>query len=191
MLTMFYSYFNAYYNMQVRALGEAKSLAQEGKYLRAAGRAVLSQVYLTVLPAILGDYLLKRFDDDDDDWLPDEGLTQWSLKKVAAYPFMSVVILRDIVNASTSGFGYAWTPIADVFERSSKLLTDAGAALHPEEEAREADAIFKDITLLSGYLTGVVPSRQLWLSGNYLNEYANGNIDEFSVYDLLLKGAPR
>lgn len=194
-LTMFYSYFNAYYNMQVRAFGEAKTHAQEGRYFQAAGRAVLSQVYLTMLPAVLGDYLLQRFDDDDEDWVPDEGFGLWALKKTVAYPFMSVVGVRDVVNAASSGYGYSWTPIVDAGAVGARLLDDIGDAatyaFTDEDERREADKVTKDVLMLSGYLTGLIPSRQLWLSGNYLNEYANGEINNFSLYDFLLKGAPR
>jgi hypothetical protein len=104
LVTMFYSYFSAYYNRQ-RAWGRdvrRKIKTGEGSFASLLAR----QVFMTVGPALLTELIVGRGPDDDTGW------AEWAAKKVLFYPTAAVPIVRDAFGVFDRGFGYSFTPAA-------------------------------------------------------------------------------
>lgn len=165
--TMFYSYFSTLNNLLRR---RTQLTRRPGD----AGRAALGALYLVVVPAVLAELVLGRGPDDD------EGFAAWAAKKVLLYPAASWVLIRDIANAVGTDFGYSFTPVADAFRFTAETTKAA------------AEGDFDRATIKSGLnALGVwlkLPTRQAWLSGEYLHDYFNGDIEDFSLYELLVTG---
>lgn len=185
LLTAFMTYFSAYHNMSKRGrrLRRSKSAFNVSANMHAGYQFLL----LTVLPVLLGDMLLGRGpdpDDDDDPWW-----SHWG-KKVALYPFMGRVVVRDAANAFASGYGYAMAPFGEVVEQGVRTLSRIGGAAAGDDEWNDMinKTAVKDSLYVIGSFTGIFPAAQLWLTGNYLNEWSEGNVESFSLYEMLVTG---
>jgi predicted ABC-type ATPase len=167
MFTMFYSYFSVLNNMLRRTKQMARSPGD-------VPRAALSVLYLVVLPAVLSELVLGRGPEDDEDPLA------WAAKKSAAYPLASVVFLRDVLSPAVTGYGYQLSPVADALGFWADTAQSAAEGDFDEQ-------FFKGAANALGVVLKL-PTRQAWLTGDYLSDYFNGEIDEFSVYDMLVTG---
>ena len=165
--TMFYSYFSVLNNMLRRTKRQTRSVVD-------APRAALSYLYLVAIPAVLGEMLLGHGPDDDEEWLA------WAAKKAAVYPLMSYVIVRDVASAMSSGFDYRMSPVADAFKA---LIDTTNSASEGEFDER----FFKTGVSTLGVALHL-PTRQAWITGDYLSDYFSGEVDEFSLYDALVTG---
>lgn len=103
LITMFYSYFSAYYNRQ-RTWGRAAKKAIANGEFADLPQLLAQQVFMTVGPALIADLVVGKGPGDDETY------AAWALKKVALYPFMALPLVRDAANALTSGFGYSFSP---------------------------------------------------------------------------------
>lgn len=128
-LTMFYSFFSVLYNRQ-RDLGRATVRAVKGGHAAEFPGLLARAFFLVVLPSVLGDLLVGKGPDGDDD----EGWAEWMAKKAIAYPFLSLPVARDVIGGMTSGFGYQFTPAARGIDTIAKLLDDIRKAFDPDEE---------------------------------------------------------
>lgn len=121
LVTMFYSYFSAYYNRQ-RAWGRDARRAWKSGDVGEVPALVARQVFMTVMPALLGELLVGRGPDDD------EGYAEWAAKRVALYPVSAVPVVRDGFNVLANGFGYSFTPAAraidEVLIQPFKMIGD-------------------------------------------------------------------
>lgn len=182
LLTMFMTYFSAYDNMNRRA---AYVWKRSGgfKSMTANMHAGYQHLMLTILPVVLSDLLLGRGQDEDDDtpWWKFWGL------KLAMFPFMGRVFLRDLANVTASGYDYTLSPVQSGIEASMRTVQKARSA-EDWDALWEGTAMAKGGLYLAGMVTGIVPSAQVWLTGNYLHEWSRGNVDTFSVYEMLVTG---
>lgn len=102
LVTMFYSYFSAYYAQQ-REWGrdmKRKIASGEGDYSSLLAR----QFVLTVAPAVIADMIVGKGPDDD------EGYAEWAAKKILMYTFGAVPLARDGINGAFNVFGYSFSP---------------------------------------------------------------------------------
>lgn len=171
MFTMFYSYFSTLNNL-MRRRAQGTRTGQNG-----VGRAALSVLYLVIVPAVLAELMLGRGPEDDEEWLP------WAVKTVGLYPAASWVGVRDIVNAAATDYGYSITPVADAFQFAADAARKAAEGDFDATFARNA------LNALGVWLK--LPTRQAWLSGEYLSDYFGGEVEDFSLYEMLVTGAPR
>jgi hypothetical protein len=150
LITMFYTYFNGYHNlMRRRAAIEGRKPMSISKVM---GHS-MSFLYLTAIPAILSEIIVGRGPDDEDD---EEWLT-WMAKEALAYPFMSIVGVRDVANSVVRGYGYELTPI----QQGIKTILRGGRE-GLDVTMGEGDETSAKLMLMSaGYIFGL-PSRQLW-----------------------------
>lgn len=160
--TMFYSYFNALHNLMVR---RGKMTAQEG--IRATPKAMMSFVYLIMLPAVLSEMITGRWDWDDE---PEEQLKK-AVTLVVAYPFQTMVGMRDLVNGIVSDYGYSMTPVGNALEMITRGSGEL-AEVFTDDEFTKSDA--KAMTMAAGYIFGL-PARQIWITGE-------------GLYDVLIEG---
>lgn len=159
---MFYSYFSVLYNQFARKAGRIKS-GQAGVAELAA-----SAFFLWFAPAILGELVAMRGPDDEDEW------AEWAARQAILYPAGTVVGVRDVANAALTPFGYGASPAFDAFAMTARAATIPFTAVNPDEEVTRADV--KSAVLAAGYW-GKLPSRQMWITGEYLYDLATG-VDE-------------
>lgn len=165
--TMFYSYFNVLYNLMRRRLQVTKGVQDMPRF-------AASMMYLWFAPAILSELVAGRGPDDEDEW------AEWAAQKTILYPLSSVVGVRDVSNAVLSKYGYDASPAFDAFEKTAGAF-DIPYKLATGEEIERSDV--KDAALAASYW-GALPGRQMWISGEYLYDYATGEEDEFNFRDL-------
>ena len=119
--------------------------------------------------------VLGRGPEEDEDPL------LWALKKTGAYPFQSIVGVRDIVGSLESGFDYQLSPVTDVVNMAIRATRKAG-----EGDLTERSFI-KPAFLATGAWYGL-PARQLWMTTEYIYDYLDGEVDDFSFYEALVTG---
>jgi len=168
LFTMFYSFFSAYYNVQTDLIKQTdfKSPAQGLKFAK-------NQIWLTVIPALVIDYLFNGGPEDDEGWM------EWSAKSLVQFGAGGVVILRDILNAATTGYGYQPTPVGNVAENALRAGEQLGQG--------EADAaLTKSLIMTTGYLGQLPGARQAARSADVLFDEGTDNLDTFEGWWRLL-----
>lgn len=179
--TMFYSYFSVLHNLIRRRV---KVTSDNGFNSANVTRTTMSFLYLIVLPALLSELIIGRGPDEDEE----EDPLVWATTSAAAYPFMTMVGVRDFANAISTGYTFQATPILDGAETLFKSGQSVGDAITDitgitEEEFDRQDV--KNITMASGYLFSL-PSRQLYITSEHLYSVLNDE-EEFSLYELLYR----
>jgi hypothetical protein len=126
-------------------------------------RFVADMFLITVIPALLSEIITGRGPDEDDEI---EDITKWAAVKVASYPLMSVVGVRDFasyVSSSIEGknYGYQLTPVT----RSIETLGWFGHDIY-KEGIGEGDSkkTLKHGIETVGYIWGL-PLKQPWITG--------------------------
>jgi len=142
--TMFYSYFNAMYNMMAERIHSTRSLADAPKFIASA-------MYLWFFPSLLGEIVTGRGPSEDDD---DEKKAKWAIKTLLLYPFQAIPFARDVINAAGSGFEYKMSPVSGVFNSLVKALWAAGDVW---EDGRDKDweKLIKKSAETVSYFTGI------------------------------------
>jgi hypothetical protein len=177
MFIMFYSYFSALYNLIERRAVMTKT------GVSGPGKAITSLMYLVVLPALLGELIVGRGPDEDDE---DEEKAAWAAKTIMAYPFMSVVGVRDIAQAVAGDFGYGMSPVPQAVEQSIQGFTAIDDLFDEDEEFTKWD--LKNMSMWGGYMFHL-PVSQLWISGEELYDtFEEGN--DFSMWEFLVRRDP-
>ena len=116
-MTMFYT---AYGSDQFSTrCGSSTSGGMERDLPRIAGFLL----FQFVIPALLGDILNRRGPSGDED--PEE-IAEWIFTSILQEMSSTMIIVRDIVNAGTSGFDYRMSPIADAGQSIGRLMMDVG-----------------------------------------------------------------
>ena len=191
--TVFYSFFNVLFNLFKRRM-QMTNFKKPTDY----PRFVAAMVALWFVPGILSEILAGRGPDDDEPW--DEYLTRtaWAW---AGYPLQSIALVREIVNGM-GPYGYDGPPVVEALAKTGETLTIppvggaaagavVGAALTRspygaaagsviggvigtaamDEELSRADV--RTALLAAGYW-GHLPSRQAWITGSYIYDWATG-----------------
>jgi hypothetical protein len=175
-VTMFYSYFSVLYNRM-------RDMGRDVQEIRDMPR-FLSRVFFTVMvPAVLGELILGRGPDDDED------PAAWTIRKVLLYPMMAIPVLRDVVSSIDSGYDYRFSPLANVFDKIGKAATATGKAIEGDMEWGEYSVRVGETM---GYVFGVAGTAQMAATGKYLWRVSEGeenpdNIAELLAYALLGK----
>lgn len=166
--TMFYSYFSVLYNLFKRRF-------QITRGINDVPRFAASMFYLWFVPAVLSELVAGRGPEDEDEW------PAWAARHLISYPFQAVVGLRDLVNAM-GPYGYEASPAFDAFEQTVKAAKGIAEAAFTDEEFEAGDA--KALALATGYW-GVLPARQMWITGSYLYDWMTGAEDPESFAEVL------
>lgn len=164
LLTMYYTPFSAMHN-------RLRNIGHEFGSIRDVPKAFASVWWLAIIPATFGELLVGRGPEDDEEW------ASWFLNTNLAYLSLGVPFIRDIVSATTSEFGYTFTPIAQVGKKTSNVtrsLEELATGDKPKDEALAKLA--KDTFSASGYWLGV-PTSQLEITGGYMYDLATGEDD--------------
>lgn len=146
--TLFYSYFNLFYN-RLRTLGrDTRTMMADGSY-EDLPHLIARSFALVILPALLADIIVGKWPSEEED----ETWPWWAFKKAALYPLASVPLGRDIGSALDSGFDYQLSPLARPGDLTVKLIGDAGKAIRGEDV--EGRLAAKRAAELGGYVLGL------------------------------------
>ncbi|WP_017773850.1 hypothetical protein [Paraburkholderia kururiensis] len=184
LFTMFYSFWNHFYNRQ-RDIGrravQAGQLVSQGEY-KAAARdfamvAARSWFYF-VLPQLIHAAIKPAPANQEQESWP-----AWAAKEIGLGLFSGVPVLRDIANSAATGRGYSATPAAqmvDTFIRSGRDLASAtGLSDQPV-----SDKWVKHAVQTAGYVFGL-PTGQLSNAGQFLWDVIDGEQQPKDVQDWL------
>jgi hypothetical protein len=169
LFTMFYSYWNVLYNQFAKTTHQYQLDRATGSQIRSKATFIASMSMLWFVPAVMQELVTGRSpspDDDSDKWWA------WFAKNELQYPFQTVILLRDIVNGMTHN-GYEPSAAFEMFDS----ITKSGQAVAQrvtgqKDELTRSDA--KNMAQAVGYTTRL-PSKQLWLTGEYLYDWWTGD----------------
>jgi hypothetical protein len=181
LFTMFYSYFSSTFNLADRAIRKFDP-KKPGDYPQLVG----SLFSLMVMAPILNELLVGRGPEDDESWLG------WGASTVAAYPFMTMVVVRDVAGALSSGFGYQLSPVetaGDALIKSVQALADLASG---EDLTRSGVKALVSAAGIWGLpFIGQFPAGQLYITGEYLFDVLTGEHEPEDVGDILQHGLLR
>jgi hypothetical protein len=179
LFTMFYSYFNVLFNQFAKTQHQFTIDKNVPKMIGALAM-------LWFLPAALQDMIVGRAPDPDAD---KEEWIKWLLKVETQYPFMSVILLRDIINGM-GHFDYQPSAALDAFTQLTKAGKGiVGRVAGDAEELTPAQV--KSIVMTVGYFAHL-PTRQMYLTGAYLHDWWTGELGEdFNPWHALVTGSPK
>ena len=182
LLTMYYTPFNVLY-ARLRDTGHQSATQGVGYLPKAAARLLA----LVILPAVLGELLVMRGPDDDED------AVWWAIRKSLLYPLASIPVLRDMAGyleasmirvAGEGEMKYApsfkLSPVATAFEKMARAAGKLPELVTGEADARDAWDIFE----ASGYVLGL-PTAQVRITGEYLINLLNGEAEVDNVQQIL------
>ena len=174
-MTMFYSYFSAMYNMfyqqTVKTIRHPK---EEWPYL-----ASMAFVLWFVEPALTG-LATGRGPDDDEEW------HEWFLMNGVKQPFQMIPVLRDLSGAYFNhiegkfGSDYRFTPAADVIGAFEKLLEHGEDLISGNNTKKAVKGLARDLGMISG--TPFLSSQAITTVGNMF-DWLDGT-EEFALRDL-------
>lgn len=168
--TMFYSYFNTFYNLAARRFTELRLDRSPAAVFRAANTALL----LWFLPSVLGELVAGRGPDDDEEW------DEWIGMQILQYPFQAVVGVRDLASGIFGEYGYQITPA----ESAPASLVRWFKAVNRALEEEDAGELAKPTAEAAGYLFGL-PMKQPIITVGNIWDYVTGEDPDFYVRDLL------
>jgi len=178
LFTMFYSYFNAYHNLQSNLYKDARREMSAEGWLR-FGR---QQLWVTVLPAMVtAAFFGPGMAEDEDDW---QDYLRYYGGATLANGFSGLIFLRDVANAINTGFGYQITPAQNALGSLANLAKQLGQG--------EADAaLVRSILLAIGYLGHVPGMRTVARGTGYVWEEGADELDTFDGWWQLLVTGPK
>ena len=169
MLTMFYSYFNTFYNLAALRLSDLRLDRSPAAVFRAANSALL----LWFLPSVLGELVAGRGPEDDEEW------DEWAAMQILQYPFQALIGVRDLANGIFGSCGYQLTPAESV----PKSLANWFSAVNKALEERDAGKLVKPTVEAAGYLFSLPMKQPIITLGN-LWDFVTGEDPDFYVRDL-------
>jgi hypothetical protein len=178
-MTQFYSYFSALYQLYARRLTMARRRGSPKDMGRLATLFLLTGVLEPILSAVATRNTPDEGEDDLEDWLA------WAGQKIFFNPFNMVIGLRDFTGAIES-----WLEGYGGKARAGSLLNDtidAGTRfLRQLEKGMEMDAhkVFDSGWKLAGLLTGQVNAQELLLIDE-LWDWLDGTNPDFELADLI------
>lgn len=176
LLTMFYSYFSAYYARQRNWGRDAARAIREGQFSDFPS-LLARQVFMTMIPAVVGDLLVGKGPGDKDTW------EKWAARKIAFYPFLAMPLVRAGASALDTGFGTDITPASRAIqEMFTNPLVLFGKLLSEDKHVTARDVVTQAIQT-TGYALKL-PTGQLATTTN--NVWKAIEQDDFKLSDLVV-----
>lgn len=180
LMTMFYSYFSALYNLSARRVAMLRRRRDAASVYRLGTLMLLTWF---AEPVLMGTLLGKAPDDEGDDW---EDWLSWGAKEAFFNPFNMVVGVRDVasmVDSYVSGYSgrYRLSSALDVFDSAMKFGIQAGKIL-------EGDGDEKELVLAGGkavgQATGFVNAQALLILETFW-DWLDGTSPEWELGNLI------
>jgi len=178
-MTQFYSYFSALYQLYTRRITMLKRKGITDK--EAVGRLATLFLLTGVVEPVLSALVTGDTPDDDEDWLV------WGARKAFFNPFNMVIGLRDLTGALESrieGYGgraRVGSLINDVIDTGIRFGSQLEKGLDMDPH-KAFDAGWK----LTGLLTGTVNAQELLLVDAFW-DWLDGTNPDFELADLIRK----
>lgn len=167
--TMFYSYFNTFYNLAARRFTSLRKDHSPAAVFQAANTALL----LWFVPSVLGELAVGRGPDDDEEW------ENWMGMQILQYPFQAVVGIRELASGIFGEYGYQITPA----ESAPTALVKWFKAVNKALEEEDAEKLARPTAEAVGYLLGL-PMKQPIITVGNVWDYVTGNDPDFYIRDL-------
>lgn len=93
--------------------------------MRDVPRLAAFTLMMYVAPAVLEDLLSRRGPEGDE---PDD-ILRWALTSTLQYSSLQLILVRDIMNAATTGYSYRMSPMADAGASIGRVMGDIGKTI--------------------------------------------------------------
>ncbi|MDH7640459.1 hypothetical protein [Sphingomonas oryzagri] len=166
-LTMFYSYFSAFYQRE-RTLGRDIGQVVRERSTRNLPKLAARAFFLVALPPVLADLLAGRGPDPDEDW------GEWAFKKMIVQLLGPIPLVKDLIEPawdSLTGqktFGFTISPL----QAAGDSIVTAAKDLHNVLTGKETKHATKDALQAAGHLLYAARrrSRALYRAGTRVHE---------------------
>lgn len=169
LFTMFYSYFNAFYNRQRQLVRDARDAS-----LTDVPDLLARSFWLIIAPALFGAYASGQGPGEDEDW------GAWAARKSFFNLFMGVPFVRDIASgterlaAGEYTRGAQFMPVTQMAETLFLKIPKEAVKLATGED--QSDTFIKTIANAAGYAMRL-PTGQLGNTAQFLYDVADGTQD--------------
>jgi len=160
MLTMFMTFFSAFWNQQ-RDFGRGVK-SGDTSVTGVAAKLIFLYTLPVLFDMMMRDELSAPDGNDEDERL------QKMLTKVAMYPAASIPLVRDVASSLGGGFGYNISPIASIIKSGVESLPRLIEGAVTDKEITKASV--KGVTKLIGAGLGIPGVSQAWATGEHLEE---------------------
>ena len=171
LFTLFYSYFNTFYNLGARSIRALRQDHSPAGIYRAANSALL----LWFLPCILTELVAGRGPGDDED------KAKWAASLLIQYPFQAVVGLRDLASGIFGKYDYQLTAA----QSAPKSFVTWANSIQKAVEKDDYSKLAKPTAEAVGYAFGLPLKQPIITVGNMWN-WMIGEDPDFAVRDLFL-----
>lgn len=148
--TMFYSFWNHFYNRQRDIARRAGDIKSTGDFAQVMARSV----FYFVVPMLIHGILRPAPDQGD------ESIGAWAAKEVGMGMVSGIPVVRDIANAAMSGRDYAMSPAVSAVNAVMQSFKDAGHATGLKQ-GNISDKWVKHSVATAGYITGLPGAGQV------------------------------
>jgi hypothetical protein len=174
-MTMFYTAFGSMFQ-------QTREQWFRGHGVRDIPRLAAFALTMYVLPALLEDLMSGRGPEEDE---PDD-ILRWALNSTLQYGASQLILVRDVVNAASSGFSYRLSPMASAGTAAAKVMTDllktAEWALGGDEP--DWEKVPGHLVEISGPAFGL-PSNQIMRTMKAVGRYLDNDPD-WSPWDFVI-----
>jgi hypothetical protein len=174
-MTMFYTAFGSMFQ-------QTREQWFRGHGVRDIPRLAAFALTMYVLPALLEDLMSGRGPEEDE---PDD-ILRWALNSTLQYGASQLILVRDVVNAASSGFSYRMSPMASAGTAAAKVMTDllktAEWGLGGDEP--DWEKIPGHLVEISGPVFGL-PSNQIMRTMKAVGRYLDNDRD-WSPWDFVI-----
>lgn len=168
--TMFYTFWNRFYNRQVDIARSGIGALKEGNVPDFAAVLARSWWYF-VMPMIAHAVIKGGGPDDDESW------TGWAARELGLTLFSGIPMARDIANWKLGGHQYRPTPVVSAIETAGQAWSDAKKVTEGDDPSKYW---LRHALDTAGYTWGL-PLGQADQSAQYLWDYWNGDQDPEDV----------
>lgn len=162
--TMFYSFWNHFYNRQRDIGRRAADIHSAGDF----GQVLARSVFYFMVPMVIHGIIRPTPGGEDDSW----GV--WAAKEVGAGLASGIPVLRDIVNSAMTGREYQATPIASAINAIIQTGKDIGHATGLKE-GDVSDKWLKHAIATAGYTFGLPGAGQISRYAQSIWDVMDGN----------------
>ncbi len=175
MLSMFMGPMNAIFNRLMATSDEFRIAWREQRTREVLPALIMRTAFLTIIPAVLGEFILGREPDDDEDW------KEWAATKSLLYAVGGLPVVRDVANASLSNYPERGSTAVQVASEALNAV-DAAWDLMFADDPQPALENTADIGDGAGYVLGLPISTATRMMRNI--ERAAGD-EPLGIQDLL------
>lgn len=170
LFTMFYTPGSALYSQIRDVIHKTKSPAD-------LPQAMLRLWWVVAMPAAISQLTSGKVPSGDDD----DGWGKWAAKTLVHYPTTAIPLLRDATSAILQDYQYNFTPLTQVGDVSVKAIKTGKKYLDGDADV---ERLGRDLFRASGYWLGL-PTGQISITGEYMIDLAEGDIEPGSFAELL------